>query len=202
MKPKLVVEQKITAFANKYEIYMAQADSSKGDLLALAQQKRFAFREKVTFFSDATKSQAVFSFRAEKVLDVHGRYIVEDENGQVVGSFRKEFTKSLFNSTWNIQDEGDHPKLIISESNQTLAIVRRYGSLIPILGAISEIVTSFLRYHFDFREAKTKQLVGKYQKTKLFRDHYLLSMDDDIYSQTDWRVFAAVTVALDALQSR
>ncbi len=202
MNPKLVVEQKITAFANKYLIYSAQPDGNKGDLLALAEQKRFAFREKVTFFSDETKSKAVFTFRAEKVVDVHGNYLVEDEEGKVVGSFKKEFAKSLINSTWNIQDKSGQPILNISESNQALAILRRYGGLIPLLGVISEIVTALLRYHFDFREIATKQAVGKYQKTKLFRDHYLLSMNDDTYSQTDWRVFAAFAVALDALQSR
>lgn len=202
MNPKLVVEQKITAFANKYLIYTAQADGSKGEPLALAQQKRLAFREKVTFYSDETKSQAVFSFRAEKVLDVHGNYIVEDETGRQIGSLKKEFAKSLISSTWNIQDANDQPVLTISESNQALAIFRRYGGLVPILGVFSEIITALLRYHFDFREAATEQVVGKYQKTKLFRDHYLLSMNDNAYSKTDWRVFAAVAVALDALQSR
>lgn len=39
MNPKLVVEQKITAFANKYAVYRAEDTGKKADILALAQAK-------------------------------------------------------------------------------------------------------------------------------------------------------------------
>jgi uncharacterized protein YxjI len=202
MQPKLIIEQKITAFANKYQVYAAGEDGAKGELLAFAQQKRLAFKEKVTFYSSEDKSQIAFSFRAEKVLDVHGRYLVEDPEGNVIGMFKKEFARSLVNSTWNILDTQGNPKLRISESNQALAVFRRFGGMIPIAGAIIEIVTTFLRYHFDFQDIATGQNVGMYKKTTLLRDHYQLSMTNEAYGQEDWRVLAAMGVALDALQSR
>src|SRR5687767_12377283 len=126
MHPKLIVEQKITAFTNKYSVFAADDAGTKGTLLAFAQQKRLAFKEKVTFYSDEDKTQAVFSFRAEKVLDVHGRYLIEDPNGKVIGMFKKEFAQSLLNSTWSILDADDKPRLRISESNQALALFRRF----------------------------------------------------------------------------
>jgi len=46
MKPQLIVEQKITAFVNKYDIFAVQADGTKGEMLARAQQKRLDFKEK------------------------------------------------------------------------------------------------------------------------------------------------------------
>lgn len=202
MIPRLVVEQKITAFANKYLIYAAQADGRKGNLLAFAQQKRLAFKEKVTFYTDETKTQEVFTFRAEKVMDIHGSFYVEDESGRQVGSFKKDFAKSLLSSTWNIQNVQGQPVINIAESNRTLAILRRYGGLVPILGVISEIVTSLLKYHFDFKDIASGNTIGKYQKTTLFRDQYVLSMEESSYSQHDWRVIASVAVALDALQDR
>jgi uncharacterized protein YxjI len=202
MKPKLIIEQKITAFANKYLVYSAQADGSKDELTAYAQQKRLAIREKIIFYSDESKSQALFSFRAEKVMDVHGRYLVEDADGKLIGTFKKEFAKSLINSTWNILGSSDQPLLTISESSQALAIFRRFGGVIPIVGAFVEIITALLRYHFVFTIADTGQVVGTYKKTTLFRDHYLLSIEDEAYSQVDWRTFVSMAVALDALQSR
>ena len=48
----------------------------------------------------------------------------------------------------------------------------------------------------------TGQELGQYKKTTLFRDHYALSMNEGAYNQYDWRVLAAMAVALDALQSR
>lgn len=202
MNPKLIVEQKITPFANKYLIYGAEADGSRGELIAFAQQKRLAFREKVTFYTDESKSQAVFSFRAEKVVDIHGRYIVENEKDEQLGSFKKEFKRSLISSTWTILSADNQPKWQLAESNHTLAILRRFGGFIPVIGAFFEIITALLRYHFDIKDLASGQVIGKYQKTKLLRDHYLLSMDDESYEQTDWRTLAAMAVALDALQSR
>jgi uncharacterized protein YxjI len=202
MNPKLIVEQKITAFVNKYAIYNVDQNQQKGQLVAFAQQKRLAFKEKVIFYSDTAKTQPIFTFRAEKVFDVHGKYIVEDMQGNIIGSFRKAFKASLLKSTWNILDNNDQPKLTIAENSLTLALFRRFAGFLPIIGDLVEIIVLFLRYHFSFTDSITGQEVGKYQKTTLFRDHYTLSMTDEAYGKEDGRVLAAVAVALDALQSR
>lgn len=202
MTPRLIVEQKITAFTNKYAVYAVTPDGVKGDLIAFAQQKRLAFKEKVMFYSDEAKTQLVFTFRAEKVMDVHGRYFVEDPSGQLLGSFKKDFAKSLLNSTWLMLDTSGETKIVISESNKMLAILRRFAGLIPIVGELVDILMTFFRYHFVFTDVLSNQPVGRYQKTTLIRDHYLLSVADEAYAKEDWRVFAAMAVGLDALQSR
>lgn len=202
MNPKLIVEQKITAFVNKYAVYGINQNGEKGQLIALAQQKRLAFKEKVLFYGDIEKTQPIFTFRAEKVFDVHGKYIVEDMQGNVIGSFKKVFKASLFKSTWNILDENDEPKLTIAENSLTLALFRRFIGFVPIIGDFVEVITWFLRYHFSFTNTATGQEVGRYKKTTLFRDHYMLSMTDDAYNKEDWRVLTAMAVALDALQGR
>jgi len=202
MQPKLIVEQKITAFVNQYRIYSAKSNGEKGGLLAFAQQKRLAFKEKVTFYSDERKTEQVFGFRAEKVVDVHGRYFVEDPSGNKIGSFKKDFKKSLTSSTWHILDANDQPKITVSESNQAIAVLRRFAGFIPIVGDLFEIIMVFLKYHFVFVDVASGNVVGKYQKTKLIRDHYKLSMNDSDYKNKDWRILAAMAVALDALQSR
>lgn len=201
MKPRLFVEQKITAFVNKYKVFGADEAGNQAGLAALAQQKRLAFKEKVTFFSDEQKTATAFTFRAEKVLDVHGRYFVEDANGQIVGMFKKEFLNSLINSTWKVMDASGTELFTVKESNEVLAAIRRFGGWIPIVGEIIELVTLFLKYHFVFLDTAGQE-VGTYQKTTLFRDHYTLSMTDEAYAKADWRTLAAMGVALDALQSR
>ncbi len=202
MNPKLIVEQKLTAFVNKYAIYAAMPDGSKGQLVAFAQQKRFNIKEKVLFYSEESKTNLVFSFRAEKVLDIHGRYFVEDAAGQPIGAFKKDFAQSLVSSTWNILDASDTPVIKVTESNQALAVFRRYGGFIPVVGDIIDIVTVFFRYHFKFTQISTGVEIGTYQKTTLFRDHYKLLMTDESYAAQDWRVLASMAVGLDALQSR
>lgn len=202
MTPRLIIEQQITLFANKYQIFGSGPEGAKASLLAFAQQKRFAFKEKVTFYADESKSREAFTFRAEKVFDVHGRYLVEDENGQLVGMFRKVFGKSLLKSTWVLIDKDGNELFEISENSTALALLRRFGGAIPIVGGLVEMVIMFFRYHFAFTDMATNETVGEYRKTTLFRDHYQLSMTDDSFARLDWRVYAAMGVGLDALQSR
>ncbi|MBC7512064.1 hypothetical protein H7142_00170 [Candidatus Saccharibacteria bacterium] len=202
MKPRLIIEQKITAFVNKYKVLNVTEAGQAGELLALAQQKRLALKEKVTFYSNEQKASTSFSFRAEKVMDVHGRYIVEDANENVVGMFRKEFKKSLLVSSWVLMNADGTELFRVKESNETIAILRRFIGFIPLVGELLEIIMLFFRYHFSFIDLQTNTEVGQYKKITLLRDHYSLCVTDDAWKKLDWRVFAAMGVALDALQSR
>jgi hypothetical protein len=187
---------------NKYSIADVNPDGTEGQLLALAQQKRIALKEKVLFYTDESRSKIAFTFRAEKVLDVHGRYFVEDATGKLIGGFRKNFTKSLINSTWHVFDANEQEIFLVKESNHVVAVLRRFSGLIPVVGDIVEMTVAFLKYHFTFIDSVSQAEVGQYKKTTLFRDHYELLMDDAGWSRVDWRVMAAMSVALDALQSR
>lgn len=200
MKPRLIVEQRITAFVNQYAVYNAAADGSKGEMVAYAQQKRIKIKEKILFYSDKQKQNLLFTLRAEKIMDIHGRYLVEDANGQLIGMFRKDFTKSLLSSTWHILDKNDTVTLTVTESNQALAALRRFVGFIPIVGGFADLFMLFFRYHFSL--IQNGREVGMYKKTTLFRDHYLLSLEDEAFAGQDTRVLAAQAVALDALQSR
>lgn len=202
MKPRLIIEQKITAFTNKYALFAVDTSGSKGTLIGLAQQKRIAFKEKVSFYADEQKTALAFTFRAEKVFDIHGKYLVEDGSGALLGSFQKQFKASLVNSTWHVLDAQDQPVLMLRESNQLLAIMRRFGGFIPIIGDIIEILTVLLKYHFVISRIDSGEVIGAYRKTTLFRDHYELSLTDGAVDAVDWRVYAALAVGLDALQSR
>ena len=91
---------------NQYEVRGAQPDGSEGDLYAFAQQKRMAFREQVTLYADENKQEAVLGFKARQVIDLGATYDVVDAGGSPIGSFRKDFAKSLLRSTWHIDQPG------------------------------------------------------------------------------------------------
>jgi uncharacterized protein YxjI len=202
MKPRLIVQQKITPFVNKYTLLQANDDGTVGGVVGLAQQKRLAMKEKVMFYTDEKRDRLAFTFRAEKVLDVHGRYMVEDANGTLIGMFKKEFMQSLVNSTWKIFDASGNERAVVKENNQWLAVLRRFGGELPLIGMVVELVVMFFKYHFVFTDPVSGRPMATYQKTTLFRDHYVLQADDELWGSIDWRVLAAMSVALDALQSR
>ena len=65
--PRFYVRQQLTMMVNRYEIRSARRRrASRGRCMALAQQKRMAFKEQVTFYADEGRTQPVFSFQARR----------------------------------------------------------------------------------------------------------------------------------------
>ena len=191
--PKFLMRQKLTMMVNQYEIYLANPDGSEGELMAFAQQKRMAFKEEVTFFSDRDKTRPVFSFKARKKIDLNAGYDVFDEGRQPIGSFRKDFGKSLLRSSWHLSAPG--LEAFGQERNQSIALMRRLWDLIPVLG---EVAVPFV-FHFDFTDTIGGALVMSSERKKGIRDRYTIVVPDE---RVDFRLAASMAVALDALQSR
>lgn len=188
----LSVTQKITMMVNRYEIRSVDPGGRPGALLALAQQKRVAFKEEVRFFADESKRTVIFSFKARQRLDFGATYDVLDASGNPIGSFRKNFGASLLRSTWQLEAPGI--QAVGSERSQGVAIARRLWEFVPFLDAIP---APFL-FHFDFRDPAGQVVLSSERKPSL-RDRYDVTIPG---ARVDWRLAAAMAVALDALQSR
>jgi len=191
--PRFFISQRITMMVNRYEIRAAGPDGQVGGLLATAQQKRMAFKEEVTFFADQAKTRPVFSFKARKRLDLGSGYDVFDEVGRPLGHFRKEFGMSLLRSTWSLSGPG--LEATGTERNVFVALLRRIWDFIPFLG---DIWIPFV-FHFDFVDTATGRPVLSSERIPAIRDRYAVTVHDP---RLDFRVAAAMAVALDALQSR
>jgi uncharacterized protein YxjI len=191
--PLFFIRQKITLMVNRYEIRGANPDGSEGALLAFAQQKRMKFKEEVTFYADESRSRPVFSFKARQGLDVHAEHDVFDERGNSLGYFRKDFTASLLRSTWRMSGPGY--EAVGKERRPVIAILRRIWDFIPFIG---NIWVPFI-FHFDFVDQATGQPVLVSERRKSIGDRYTVTVPDQ---RVDFRVAAAMAVALDALQSR
>src|SRR5687768_170544 len=182
--PTFVVKQKLTMMVNRYEVSEADQSFTPVRLLALAEQKRMAFKEQVTFYSDAGKSRPVFGFKARKVMDLGSGYDITDEAGQQIGFFRKDFGASLLRSTFHI--EGPGYAGTGQERNQLIALLRRFTDL------------SFLPIHFDFVDGHGQPLFSVERKMSI-GDRYNVNVPD---RRVDFRVAAAIAVGLDALMAR
>jgi uncharacterized protein YxjI len=191
--PRFTVTQRVTVMVNRYEIRAVDPDGTEGALLALAEQKRMKLKEEVIFWSDESKTRAVFSFKARQRLDVHARHDVLDEQGRPLGSFSKRFGASLLRSTWELSGPG--LEAVGRERRPVLAVLRRVWELIPWLG---EVWVPFV-FHFDFADTATGAPVLVSERRKAIRDRYDVTVPDP---RLDFRVAAAMAVALDALQSR
>jgi len=186
------VKQRITMMVNRYEIRAGAPAGAEGTLLAMAQQKRMAFKEQVTFYTDESRAEPVFSFKARQRLDLGATYDVTDAAGAPIGWFKKDFGQSLLRSTWHLGAPGI--EATGSERSAGIAILRRVWGLVPFVG---DIPLPFL-FHFDFRDAGGAVVLTSERRRSL-RDRYDVTVPG---GGLDGRVAAAMAVALDALQSR
>jgi hypothetical protein len=191
--PKFFIKQRITVMVNRYEILLANPDGSEGPLMALAEQKRMKLKEEVVFYADESKTRKVFSFKARQRLDVHAEHDVIDEYGAPIGYFSKQFGASLLRSTWNLSAPG--LEAVGRERRQSIAILRRIWDFIPYIG---DVWVPFV-FHFDFVDTRSGAVVLTSERRKAIRDRYTVTVPDP---RLDFRVAAAMAVALDALQSR
>jgi uncharacterized protein YxjI len=182
---RLIVRQRIRMMVNQYEVHAVNSDGSEGELLAFAQQKRMAFKEQVTLYTDDTRQQPVLGFKARSVMDLGATYDVTDAAGGPIGLFRKDFRKSLFRSTWHVEQPGVG-EATGEERNPVVAVLRR---LVDSL--------SWLPYHFDF--TMNGQVAFSVVKQWGLRDRYVVEIP---HPRLDRRLVIAMAVGLDALQGR
>jgi uncharacterized protein YxjI len=189
---RFAVEQKITMMVNRYVIRALGPGDVPGEVLAVAQQKRMAFKEQVTFYTDESRTVPVFGFKARQRMDLGATYDVTDALGMPIGTFRKDFGKSLLRSTWHLDAAG--VSAIGQERNANIAILRRVWEMLPIIG---DIPVPFV-FHFDYTDTNGHVVMSSERRMSL-RDRYTVTVPG---GRLDGRVAAAMAVALDALQSR
>jgi uncharacterized protein YxjI len=189
---RFAVTQKITVMVNRYEIHAVDGNGNPSGLLGVAQQKRMTFKEQVTFYSDESRSTAVFSFKARQRVDLGATYDVLDASGNPLGSFRKNFGKSLLRSTWHLDAPG--VQAVGTERSGGVALARRAWEVLPV---VNNLPSPFL-FHFDFVDEAGHVVMSSVRRRAL-RDRYDVTVPG---ARLDGRVAAAMAVALDALQSR
>ncbi|MGW1951637.1 hypothetical protein ACWCPI_02565 [Streptomyces sp. NPDC001920] len=188
---RFTIRQKTTLMINRYVVTETLPDGSDGKVVAFAEQKRMTLREQMTFYTDESKSQVLFTAKARQVLDVGAVLEVRDAWDNPIGTFRKKFAASLLRSTWELDQPGS-VTAVGRERNRLVAVLRRVWELLPF-----DFVPFMWPYHFDFTSGD--QPVMRVDKKLGLRDCYLV---DVASPDLDLRLALAQAVALDALQSR
>ena len=192
---QFLLSQKLTLLVNRYEYFLYDS-GEQGERVAFVEQKRFAFREHITVWRNEHKSEVLFTVRAEKVLDVHGKFLVEDEGGHLIGYCRKAFGTSLLRSTWEVYDASDQLLFVAREKSPAVAIVRRILQFVPDIGDFA----NFFPFNFIFEQGG--KVVGSHHRVwGSLADRYALEITDALKT-LDRRLLLALGILLDALQDR
>jgi uncharacterized protein YxjI len=185
----LELRQRFTPLQNRYDLVRLDASGQEFEL-AYAEQKRFALKEKVTFWSGADKSQVAFTLGARNVLELAGTYDIVGPAGELLGTARKNLAASFLRSTYELELPGGM-QVTGQERGPVKAVLRR------IVGLVSDFPWPF-PIQFDFT-APTGAVVLSVERQFRLRDAYRVTVADP---GVDWRVAAALAVAVDAFMNR
>ena len=121
---------KITTLSSDFNI-----TDKNGNYVAYVRQKMFKLKEDVIVFNDESKSEELFRIKADRWLDFNASYAINDlVNEKSYGRLARKGMRSFWKSQYEILDEKDELKFLISEDNAWVKIFDGMVSEIPIVG--------------------------------------------------------------------
>ena len=129
MRYPLQLRFKLLAIAS--QIYVSEPDDN---LVLYVKQKAFKLKEDITVFRDEAQKQALFSIKADRVIDFSANYHFTSAAGQPVGSIKRQGMKSLWKAHYDISDPDGRILMTISEENPWIKVLDALLSEIAIVG--------------------------------------------------------------------
>lgn len=121
---------KITTLSSDFNI-----TDKNGNYVAYVRQKMFKLKEDVIVFNDESTSEELFRIKADRWLDFNASYAINDlVNEKSYGRLARKGMRSFWKSHYEILDEKDELKFLISEDNAWVKIFDGMVSEIPIVG--------------------------------------------------------------------
>lgn len=138
------------------EIDITDPESDQaGALVGFIEMKAWKLREDVRIYSDKSKSVELFNIHARTILDFGVTYDVSDsQSGEKIFTMRRKGLRSAFlRDQWEIGTPDDKPLAVLQETSSSLALLRRYTDLIPLVGWVIDLAMSFFPIQYTLRDA-------------------------------------------------
>lgn len=142
---------KLTTLASDFNI-----TDKDGNYVAYVRQKMFKLKEDVVIFSDQKKTTELFRIKADRWMDFNACYdIMGLPDNKKYGRLVRKGVKSLWKATYQIVDENDQEKFIITEDNGWVKVWDSIVGEIPIIGMFTGY---FLNPSYTARDLSGKEV--------------------------------------------
>lgn len=122
---------KLAAIAS--QIYVTDASGAN---IFYVKQKLFKLKENIEIFTDSTKTQKIYTVKADRVIDFSPVFTLLNAQDQEIGSVKRLGRKSIWRATYQLQI-GPGIQLTVSEINPWVKVADAFLSEIPFFGLIS-----------------------------------------------------------------
>jgi uncharacterized protein YxjI len=193
---RFMIQQVLKPIANEYRISAPPAGDEEGTPLLFVKQKKMKIKEDIRFRLSPDDEAFLFMIKSKSVFEFRGRHEVLDEDGAVLGTLEKNFTKSLIRSHWHVRNPAGEELFEAHETSFLIAVVRRVADIGPDWLQLLQWLPFNFTLRRDGEEAGScRRVLGK------LRDRYVVELAEPL-RDADRRLVIAFGVALDALQDR
>jgi len=185
------------------EIFIRDIESQTE--VGFIKMKAWKLKEDVRVFSDRTQETELFRIAARNVIDFGATYDVFDSlSNQLLFSLRRKGLRSTFvRDRWELVGPDGSAMGFIEETGSSLALIRRWVGLIPIVGGVADFVLMFIVQQYTIQvhsgdEFKTAGLITR-RKNPLLVKMELDTGNAEI--KADSRISFAATALLSVIDS-
>ncbi len=112
---------------------------ANGELVFYVKQKLFKLKESVTVFGDREQTTPLYTIKADRIIDFSARYHFRDQNGNDIGSIKRQGRRSIWKVNYDIYN-GDQVVAHIQEENAWIKVADALFGEIPLIGMLSGYV--------------------------------------------------------------
>ncbi|SFH85551.1 LURP-one-related family protein [Halpernia frigidisoli] len=120
---------KITTLANDFTM-----TDSNGQNLAYVRSKIFKLKDDVQVFKDESKTEILYTIKANQWLDFNASFSITENNGDILGSVSRKGIKSFWRATYNVLDIQKNIIYTITEENPWIKFFDGLIGEIPLIG--------------------------------------------------------------------
>jgi uncharacterized protein YxjI len=187
MRYPLDLRFKLAAIAS--QIYVTDAD---GNNVFYIKQKLFKLKENIEIFTDGSKTQKLYTVKADRVIDFSPEFTLYDPNESPLGSVKRHGRKSIWKSTYDIKI-GNMLELKVTEHDPWVKVADALISEIPVVGLISGYI---LHPRYDVTDSNGNIIAKLDKKPAFLEGRYGLDATAASLDENTSRTFSALMMVV------
>ncbi len=178
----------ITSISNDFT-----ASDATGAVIAYVRQKMFKLKETIVIYSDRSKSNVLFTIKADRWLDWSAAYSLRDANGSEIGKIARKGWKSMWKATYEIFDQHKNIQYHVNEHSVWARFADGIAGDIPILG----FFTGYL-FHpsYDVSDLKGNVVVRLHKRASFFGRRFEVEKTGTIMQDDSQRVMLGLMMMI------
>ncbi len=187
MRYPLNLRFKIAAIAS--QIYATDTD---GNSVFYVKQKLFKLKENIEIYKDESKSQLLYTVKADRIIDFSPEFGLHDHTGAVLGSVKRFGGKSFWKATYEIK-VGQGFVCTVKETNPWAKVIDGFMTEVPVLGLLSGYV---FHPHYVVLDASGNELAQLDKLPAFLEGKYKIENTAISLNEASQQVFAALMMVV------